>query len=506
VIPLSFIGTTTDLSGTWLYFPNLLPAGTPTSNLYLGSIDGRDDSVVFLSIRIENSNLVLKLLYQQGDREELICDVQQFFGKYNYIRSVQLPYTLKVAQTIGREDLYLYSFVMVKRDIQDSPVPEILNPMGVKYELAVESMLSDVIEGDDLTNKVIVFDRTTFYTGITQTYDITLGNIAQPGSTVSTPDWSIRARLTSTDASNTVSSWVRNTATELYKSSNWIQNHVDLISENGNEKFIVTEFSPADLSALSNAYICRRIQSSLSMTALDIVGHAANRLHMPRPTTLVVTPSTYENTSDAQNAVLLLAALNQAVRNLAVVASWSQLIKVVTFNATEIPDNGYSDIIGGFDLDIIAPSYDGITSSFMYVPSLKKRVIHVSDEDFMEMKYAPSTDNNFGYKIYANHLCFTGEIKALVTFLYKTRLAVRSMLGESKETIDLDTDMCYFDSEALILGTMMYFKNSIGQDTTAEGNLYGSYVKHLQSKMGAPGIVVDRSDRVNSSSQFNMDI
>jgi hypothetical protein len=505
MIPLSFIDRYTSLAGKWIYFPKLLPEVIDDCTVELGKLPSGYAFTLNVGVSVPYTEQVL---YVGGTDLELslVCTSEEWIDLGRYVRAFRLPDDLILTEDVARDDIRFFDFVMVVTSFRDMPVPEILVPMGIKYNLEVESRLIDVKPGDDLTNKVIVFDRSTTFENVNLDIIATIGNPAPADRPDVTPAWAVKFEFIGGE--NYINSWVRNKSESLYDNPIWRSNHIDLTPVNGNEKFIAVQAVNQDLIdqsqfiVLKSGYVCVKKPVTLSMNALEIVSNAANRLHMPQPTTLIIEPGVYENTSDAQNAVLLLAALNQTVRNIAVAASWTQLLRELTFDATQIPDNGYNNDIGGFDLDIIAPSYDGIASGYLYVPSLGLRVVHVTDEDFYDMQYTRAQDGQYGYRIFANHLCFTGEIKAPVKLLYKTKLAVKSVLGEGKELVTKDDDLCAFDSEALILGTIMFFKTSIGQDATLEGNLYGAYIKHLQSKMGAPGVIVHPSDALMTRSQY----
>jgi hypothetical protein len=509
MILLSKVGSGMNLSGKYLYFANLVPSETVPCLFRLSgpNPDAEDAPALKVTYTDLPSTWTLSVTdyYDEEDPSQTIwtniCSNSGWFYPYNFQRSYKLPPSINSlvfqdtpeGRTAWFEWLPNCYYVQVCNSAVDITHFELMNtPTLAETPLKYESTLAAVNRGDDLTGKIIVFNPGVSFEEVTSS--ITIGNPLTDNE-LEQPTWLIRYTLSSTppDLKSEINAQVRDQQLLIKGDMGWVQNWINLTAYKEEERFIVTQW-PDVLhinTPLHSAYVCSRIPQPPLTYTLQIIKQAAARMHLPEPSSINPVPTDL-NTSDAQNAKLLLSSLNQVMRNLAVQFAWPQLIRIGSFNAVEDPGEGYNVLLKGYDLEFICPSYDGMISPFIYAQNQRTSIAQMAERDFYRATEGYTTDSDtdvYGYRIYANHLCFSRPIDGPVKFIYKTKLIVRDQDGSWKESTEKDDDRCVFDPEALILGTIVGFKSSIGMDPAVEANLFERYITHLRDIIGSPTYV-----------------
>jgi hypothetical protein len=502
MILLSKVSAGMFLSSKFLYFNKPISSDTRVCDefvLGIMNVQGTNKNISLRVRIIENQARMLEISYSTSQIEpEWIPICSSNFGWqgiYKYVRTIELPTLLGIIPYASPNDVALYSwipyvdFISVINSPLDRPMLHYsdINP-NEPADLVYDKVLYDVKAGDDLTDKVIIFDTSVSFEDVASD-SLTIGDPLPDSTDNST--WFIKYSLCSTapNAHNEITAGVRkDNPTILLNDNLWIKNYVDLTAKETYERFIVNQLPSAPKDYLQAVFVCSKIPKSSASTTLEILREAAKRMHIPEPASVETIPTDL-STSDAQNSMLLLTSLNQSLKSIAIFSNWPQMLREVRFNAIRDQEHFYNDIIRGFDLEKICPSYDGIVSPFIYDLARRYAIPQVFEKEYYDMTLGNTIDaplDQMAYRVVANHICFSSDVNGMVTFLYKTKYSVKSVSGEWKETAEADKDVCIFDPELCVLGTIVSFKASIGQDPSIETALFDRYMDHLKSINGMP--------------------
>jgi hypothetical protein len=263
-------------------------------------------------------------------------------------------------------------------------------------------------------------------------------------------------------------------------------------------------------------------------TALQLVKSAALRLGMTAPESLPYS-SGQSTTIEDKDALLLLGALNAAVKNITYTYSWRELIRQAVFSPNYydvssiiIDEDGKivppptppatlatGQRFLGWDINEMCVGFDGIVSNCLLFPQKHMRIPLLTYDKFLYMSEDKGFDPIFetieqnGYIITNNLLELVhryGEgiqpySSPKVYFYYKTKFPVVRQNGQlwNDESIQLyfvsNDDWSPIDDEVLILGTIINYKNYIGRDFQLEFKQYNDYIEHMKERTGGVTII-----------------
>jgi hypothetical protein len=261
------------------------------------------------------------------------------------------------------------------------------------------------------------------------------------------------------------------------------------------------------------------------MTTLQLIRAASTRLGMVAPSTvpqIVGTATTIED----KDALLLLGALNAAVKNVTFMYSWRELIRQASFQPNIYDDSAVvtpakpappnplgANIMHGFDINKICVGFDGIISNCLLDPLRHQKIPLLTYEKYLERIYDNNVDpiyenaNWNGYIITNNLLNLViryGEGAAVdplnkIYLYYKTKYPVVKAAGNLYVDNDLQQffvnadDWSPIDDEVLILGTVVNYKNYIGRDFQLEFKQFNDYIEHMKERTGGVTIIEESS-------------
>jgi hypothetical protein len=270
-------------------------------------------------------------------------------------------------------------------------------------------------------------------------------------------------------------------------------------------------------------------------TALQLVKAAALRLGMTTPSSLPYSNG-QSTTIEDKDALLLLGALNAAVKNITYTYSWRELIRQAVFtpnfyDSSSIIINADGSLVPppippatlgankflGWDINKICVGFDGIASNCLLYPKKHMRIPLLTYDKFLYMSEDGRIDPIFetveqnGYIITNNLLELVhrynegSDLSAgNVYFYYKTKFPVVKAAGMLWNDSDVqlyfveDEDWSPIDDEILILGTIINYKNYIGRDFQLEFKQYNDYIEHMKERTG--GVTVIEESMYNEMS------
>jgi len=243
------------------------------------------------------------------------------------------------------------------------------------------------------------------------------------------------------------------------------------------------------------------------MTALDIIREAAGRLSINNKPYDLSSLSYSVASETTKEAALLLSALNKTGRIVCASFSFPELVVTTSFNPGNVPDDNKNQDLNGFELEYIAPGYDGMVSTYFYDPrkveGVSPALPYITIDDYMVIRQeAQGQVNNYpnGYIIQGEYVCFAQYLdpEASYYFTYKTKYPFKYLDSQGatlKMTIDKNDDTCLMDDELMILGTVMNFKNYLNRPFQFEMKEYTEYIEHIRTIRGPVEVIKEGSYR-----------
>lgn len=241
------------------------------------------------------------------------------------------------------------------------------------------------------------------------------------------------------------------------------------------------------------------------MTALDIIREAAGRLSINNKPYDLSSLSYSVASETTKEAALLLSALNKTGRIVCASFSFPELVVTRSFKPTNVPVVNQNTDLNGYELEYIAPGYDGMVSTYFYNPTpligISPALPYMTIDDFMVIRQNQNPDPSIpnGYIIQGEYVCFSKLLDpdSNYYFTYKTKFPFKNILSGTtlKMTIDNNDDRCLMDDELMILGTVMNFKNYLNRPFQFEMKEYTEYIEHIRTIRGPVEIIREGSYR-----------
>jgi hypothetical protein len=227
------------------------------------------------------------------------------------------------------------------------------------------------------------------------------------------------------------------------------------------------------------------------LNCIEIIQETALRLGMlpPNDDSIIKFIKEKDAANIDRDTQLLMGALNQAARNAAIAFNWKEFTIRMYFYPYCNSEFGWNPIVEGFDIEFIAPGYDGILSNSFYIPTEEKhrRFIENVTIDEFTIRKENDKDCRNGYIFQSGYVCFAKKLpETKIYFTYKTAFPFITITSQgdkipSAYVVD-GLDQVVMDDEVLILGTIINYKNYVGLDSQLEQALYNQFLEHLKTR------------------------
>ena len=263
------------------------------------------------------------------------------------------------------------------------------------------------------------------------------------------------------------------------------------------------------------------LYSQYRLNAIQIIQEVSLRLGITRPLS-IENPSGSIATIEDKDAELLKGALNQSLRMATSAFTWKELIR---YCEVQVPAFASGEDHPTLDLNDICAGYDGIVSNAIFAKAadsshyrvlklltLDKFIMASMSKWVEEEDWAYDKRVEYGYIINGEDLFLTANtVGYVIQFSYKTRLPVVRFHNDGKSAVaptgklndnyslrpifEFDDDWSPIDDEALILGTIIGYKNYVGRDFQLELKLFTEYIEHMKERTGGLTVIEENMYR-----------